>query len=223
MSSPGFATSGLVVAVLVTAVVATGCSGHGRADPGGSAGAAYSPKPGSSPSPSVRIPQSLRDFRSSRQLPSVPAPRRLRIPTLAVDTSLESLGRRADKTVEVPHDWQRAGWYRDGPRPGEPGSAVILGHVDSPSGPAVFTGLASLRKGTRLYVDRADGSVVTFRVTRVQHYLRARFPVTEVYLPTLDPELRLITCGGRYIRSRGGYQSNVVVFASATKNGTHSR
>jgi sortase (surface protein transpeptidase) len=92
---------------------------------------------------------------------------------------------------------------------------VILGHVDSPTGPAVFTRLASLRVGTRLYVDRADGSVVTFQVTRVQRYLRERFPVAEVYLPTLDAELRLITCGGRYIRSRGGYQSNVVVFAAA--------
>ncbi|MBA2767967.1 MAG: class F sortase [Sporichthyaceae bacterium] len=168
-------------------------------------------------SSTVSVPQGLRDFRSAQKLPSVPAPRRVRIPDLGVDSTLEFLDRRADKTVEVPKDWQRAGWYRDGPRPGEPGSAVILGHVDSPQGPAIFSGLAGVRAGTRVIVDRADGSSVTFRVTRVELFLRARFPVAKVYLPTLARELRLITCGGRYDRSRGGYQSNVVVFATAER------
>ena len=196
------------VTALVTILALAGCSNPGRAAPRAETSAP--------PSPTVSIPESLRTFRSSSDLPAVPAPKRLRIPRIGVDTRLELLGHRPDRTLEVPRDWQLAGWYRRGPRPGEPGSAVILGHVDSPTGPAVFTRLARLRAGTRLYVDRADGSVVTFRVTRVERYLRERFPVAEVYLPTLDAELRLITCGGRYIRSRGGYQSNVVVFAAAS-------
>lgn len=161
----------------------------------------------------VSVPGSLRDFRSPRRAPGVPEPRRLRIPALGVDTTLERLGQRRDQTVEVPRDWQRAGWYHRGPAPGELGSAVILGHVDSPSGPAVFTGLAGLRRGARILVERSDGSMVTFRVTRIATYPRANFPVQEVYLPTLHRELRLITCGGAYVRSRGGYQDNVVVFA----------
>jgi hypothetical protein len=90
---------------------------------------------------------------------------------------------------------------------------VILGHVDSPTGPAVFAGVAGLPAGARVLVTRADGSSVVFRVTRVEQRRRSRFPVEAVYWPTLRPELRLVTCGGRYDRARGGYQSNVIVFA----------
>ena len=162
----------------------------------------------------VAVPREVREFRSPRSAPAVPAPVRLRIPDLRVDTSLETLGRQGS-SVAVPRAWRRAGWFREGPRPGGPGSAVILGHVDSPRGPAVFAGLSGLRPGSRVLVVRADGSTVSFRVTRVGTYPRARLPVQQVYWPTVSRELRLITCGGRYDRSRGGYQSNVVVFATA--------
>jgi hypothetical protein len=196
----------VVLVVLAAAVVSAGCGVTGREAVGGPA------------SPSVDVPAEVRGFRSVRTVAPEPLPRRLRIPALGVDTRLERLGRDAD-TVEVPRDWQRAGWYREGPRPGGPGSAVILGHVDSPQGPAVFRGLAGLRPGTRVLVERADGSTVTFRVTRVAAFPRARLPVQQVYWPTVARELRLITCGGRYDRAAGGYQSNVVVFATAEPRG----
>jgi sortase (surface protein transpeptidase) len=147
----------------------------------------------------------------------VPAPRRIRIPSISVDSRLERLGVGAHRAVEVPRRWDRAGWFRAGPRPGGPGSAVILGHVDSPSGPAVFSGLSRLPRGAAVRVDRSDGSTVTFRVTSVRRYARARFPVEQVYWPTLRRELRLITCGGPYDPSHGGYQDNVVVFAVAER------
>ena len=159
------------------------------------------------------MPDSLRTFRSPQRTAAVPDPVRVRIPALAVDSPLERLGRSRGGSVEVPAHWGRAGWYRNGPRPGEHGAAVILGHVDSPTGPAVFAGLAGLRHGARVLVTRADGSSVAFRVTRIEQRRRSSFPVQDVYWPTLRPELRLVTCGGRYDRDRGGYQSNVIVFA----------
>jgi hypothetical protein len=143
----------------------------------------------------------------------------LRIPSLRVDSSLERLSVNRNRTIEVPRNWKRAGWYVGGARPGEPGAAVLLGHLDSPSGPAVFARLATVRPGAKVLVDRADGSTVVFRVTRVEQHQRAKFPAIAVYWPTLQSELRLITCGGRYVRSAGGYQSNVVVFATAGKSG----
>jgi Sortase domain len=161
----------------------------------------------------IAVPDSLRTFRSPQRAADVPEPVRVRIPSLAVDSPLERLGRSRGGTVEVPAHWGRAGWYRNGPRPGEHGAAVILGHVDSPTGPAVFAGLAGLPAGARVLVTRADGSSVVFRVTRVEQRRRSRFPVKAVYWPTLRPELRLVTCGGRYDRARGGYLSNVIVFA----------
>ena len=167
----------------------------------------------------VEVPAEIRDFRSPREQPGSPLPQRLRIPSLRVDTALERLSVDRDRTIEVPKDWQRAGWYANGARPGEPGAAVLLGHVDSPFGPAVFTRLPAVRRGAKVLVDRADGSTVVFRVTRVEEHRRAKFPAVDVYWPTLQRELRLITCGGPYVRAAGGYQSNVIVFATAEEPG----
>jgi hypothetical protein len=199
-------TSRWCLAVLLLSVVlpATSCAGPSGTSPQRHVAAQRH---------QVTVPDSLRTFRSPQRAAAVPEPLRVRIPSLAVDSPLERLGRSRGGTVEVPAHWGRAGWYRNGPRPGEPGAAVILGHVDSPTGPAVFAGLAGLPAGARVLVTRADGSSVVFRVTRVEQRRRSRFPVEAVYWPTLRPELRLVTCGGRYDRARGGYQSNVIVFA----------
>jgi len=107
-----------------------------------------------------------------------------------------------------------AGWYAGGTRPGDPGSAVILGHVDSRSGPAVFYRLRELRPGDTVEVARADGSKVRFAVQRTEQYDKRRFPTDEVYYPTLTPALRLVTCGGQFDHTTGHYRSNVIVFAT---------
>lgn len=140
-------------------------------------------------------------------------PVRLVIPDLALDTRLITLGVRADQTVEVPGDPDRAGWFRRGPVPGDLGSSVILGHVDSVDGPAVFAGLSGLTPGARVRVRMDDGSVVTFAVHSVTTYANEAFPARKVYGSHGRSELNLVTCGGLYDAARGGYQSNVVVNA----------
>jgi hypothetical protein len=202
--------AGLCSVLAVAAFLVTGCS-----DPGGVAAS----EPAQQRRGNAQLPEAIRTFTSVHEPPVVPAPRRLRIPAIGVDSPLERLGQDRNRTVEVPRHWQWAGWYDEGPRPGEPGSALLLGHVDSPTGPAVFSRVAGLATGTRVLVDRADGSTVTFRVTRVDHYPRARFPLQQVYWPTVRRELRLITGGGRYVASRGGYEDNVIVFAVASGGG----
>jgi sortase (surface protein transpeptidase) len=107
-----------------------------------------------------------------------------------------------------------AGWYAGGTRPGDPGSAVILGHVDSKSGPAVFYRLGELRRGDGVTIRRADGSSVRFVVQRTEQYPKRRFPTDAVYYPTLTPALRLVTCGGQFDYATGHYRSNVIVFAT---------
>ena len=158
-----------------------------------------------------------RDFRSIRGYRSTPVPVRLEIPAIGVATGLQRLGRAGDGTVEVPHgpdQWEVAGWYEDGTRPGDPGSAVILGHVDSMAGPAVFYRLRELRPGDRVEVLRAGGSRVAFTVERVARYPKRRFPTADVYYPTLEPMLRLVTCGGAFDPASGHYTDNVIVFAT---------
>jgi sortase family protein len=152
-------------------------------------------------------------FRSPRTYPTVAAPVRLRIPALHVSSSLQYLGLQPDGTVTVPGRPDVAGWYKGGPRPGQPGPAVILGHVDSRAGPGVFFNLYRLKAGTAVLVDRADGSIVTFRVTKVSRVSKTRFPTDLVYTPTLQPTLRLVTCGGSFDYARRSYRDNVIVYA----------
>jgi sortase (surface protein transpeptidase) len=136
----------------------------------------------------------------------------LSIPAIDVSTSLARLGLQPDRTVEVPSDADQAGWYELGTQPGDLGSAVILGHVDSSSGPAVFYRLSELRPGDRLSVVRLDGSTVHFEVTSVMTYANSAFPAQRVYAAQGRKRLNLVTCGGDYDASNGGYQSNVVVY-----------
>jgi sortase (surface protein transpeptidase) len=154
-------------------------------------------------------------FRSVRGYRPTPVPIRVTIPKIRVTSSLVRLGKEWDGTIdEAPLQWAVAGWYALGPRPGEPGSAVILGHVDSKSGPAVFFRLRELRRGDLVEVTRQDGSTVRFVVNRTEQYLKRRFPTEDVYFPTLSPTLRLVTCGGVFDPAAGHYRSNVIVFAS---------
>jgi sortase (surface protein transpeptidase) len=155
-----------------------------------------------------------RGFHSTRGYRATPVPVRIEIPAIGVTSSLDRLGRAPDKTVQVPSRWEVAGWYAPGTRPGDPGSAVILGHVDSRSGPAVFYRLRELRRGDLVEVARADGSTVRFAVQRTEQYDKRRFPTDEVYYPTLTPALRLVTCGGEFDATAGHYRSNIIVFAT---------
>jgi sortase (surface protein transpeptidase) len=91
---------------------------------------------------------------------------------------------------------------------------VILGHVDSTGGPAVFYRLRELRRGDQITVTRADGSTVRFVVQRTEQTLKRRFPTDDVYYPTLRPGLRLVTCGGEFDSGTGHYRSSIIVFAA---------
>ena len=146
----------------------------------------------------------------------VAVPVSLTIPLIGVQTNLMTLGLGRDGTLQVPALSMAsvAGWYTGSPRPGAIGSAIIVGHVDTTSGPAVFDRLDTLTRGDKIYVKRADGTLVEFRVTSVQQYPKDHFPTEAVYGPVPDPELRLITCGGAYDPATHHYVLNIVVYAT---------
>jgi len=197
----------LAAAVTALALLA-GCSGAAGEHAGRPAAAAATTDPAAGGAAAAR------GFRSTRGYRATPTPVRIDIPAIGVTSSLDRLGRAPDRTVEVPARWEQAGWYAPGTRPGDPGSAVILGHVDSKRGPAVFFRLRELRRGDLIRVARADGSSVRFAVDRTEQYDKTRFPTDEVYFPTLTPELRLVTCGGEFDATAGHYRSNIIVFAT---------
>ncbi|MFE3459273.1 class F sortase [Nocardiopsis aegyptia] len=146
------------------------------------------------------------------------APVALTIPDIDLHTShMVELGLDRDRRLEAPRDWEAVGWYSLGDAPGQDGPAVLAGHLDSATGPAVFHRLRELRDRDTISVERADGVVVDFTVYAVQRYAKGDFPTEEVYGDTDRPELRLITCGGAFDTATGHYTDNVVVFAVLTE------
>jgi LPXTG-site transpeptidase (sortase) family protein len=144
----------------------------------------------------------------------VEPPTRLRIPRIEVDTPLEVLDVDQSGAMTLPSDYLVAGWYRRSAAPGDPGPAVIAGHVDSRTGEAVFFRLDELRAGDLIEVDRG-GRKLTFRVDSTGRFPKDRIPTDAVYAPTPVPTLRLITCGGAFDYDRNSYHDNVIVFAVA--------
>ena len=160
---------------------------------------------------------------SSARGPSLPRsmPVSVNIPAIGVDSRLLHLGLNADGTIQVPSletSADEAAWYKYSATPGQIGSSVIEGHVDSYQGAAVFFRLGALRPGDTVNVTLANGVTAVFRVTGVREYAKSRFPAKAIYGATNFAALRLITCGGAFDYATGHYLSSTVVFASLTSS-----
>ncbi|MFI9274254.1 class F sortase [Kitasatospora sp. NPDC052896] len=145
-------------------------------------------------------------------------PTRLVIPQISVNAPFTGLDLDAAGGLAPPpsNDTNLVGWYQGGAIPGDPGAAIVLGHVDTKTSPAVFWGLSALAKGNTLDIVRSDGVTATFTVDGTEIFKKDNFPNDRVYKDTPDPQLRLITCGGSYDKGKKDYTSNVVVFAHLT-------
>ena len=143
----------------------------------------------------------------------MPNPVRIIIPGIGVSAPVISLGLNPDRTLEVPEDYGKTGWFRDGPEPGERGAAVIVGHVDSKTGPAVFYRLRALLPGDVIKVVLENGMTVRFVAHSMRTVPKDDFPTKLVYAKTREPTLRLITCDGVFDESTGHYRDNYIVFA----------
>ncbi|MFI8454994.1 class F sortase [Kitasatospora sp. NPDC085464] len=178
------------------------------APPAATASAVPGPPAAASPPPAAAAAPGVPPLKASK-------PTRLRIPQIAVDAPFTELTLNAAGQLNAPppDDKNLVGWYRDGVTPGERGSAVVAGHVDTTKGPAVFLLLSLLLPGNKVEVSRADGTVAVFTVDSVETFAKDAFPDQKVYGKTPDAQLRLITCGGTYDKKKRDYLDNVVVFA----------
>lgn len=141
-------------------------------------------------------------------------PTHLRIPDIAVDTTLSQVDLAPDGSIAVPSPYLTAGWYKRSPTPGQQGPSIIVGHLDNIRGLAVFWRLRELTPGQQIQVERQDGTTVTFKVDKVEQFNPDTYPTAEVYGNLNYAGLRLITCGGTFNRLTHGYDANTVVFAS---------
>ncbi|MBX9398433.1 class F sortase [Streptomyces sp. TRM72054] len=151
--------------------------------------------------------------------PTRPLPRstpiRLLIPKISVDAPFTPLSIGASGQLEPPPaaDTNLVGWYAEGVSPGEQGTSIIAGHIDTATSAAVFAKLYELRPGDRFSVARADGRRADFVVDDAETFPKDDFPSKRVYADATRPEVRLITCAGEYDRSVKDYTENLVVFA----------
>jgi len=144
------------------------------------------------------------------------APVQVMIPAIGVESSLVNLGLNADGTLEVPVDYERAGWFTGGNYPGDPTGppGLIAGHVDDYTGPAIFYELSSLVAGDEIHVVRADNTVAVFAVTATAQFPKNEFPADQVYAPVPGSEIVLITCTGEFNEDARSYLDNFVVRAA---------
>ena len=195
---------GASLAGIAALVMACGTGG-----PPGPSAAASAPRP--------PVPQALPAVASGRVTSTTAPPIRLQIPAIHVSAKVVDLGLDTDGALQAPPLTNagvgEAGWYDLGPAPGQVGSAIIVGHVDSRQAAGVFYDLGRLTPGDLVEVTLANGETVRFTVTSVQEYSKARFPAREVYGPEPYPSLRLITCGGAFDEATGHYLSNIVAYA----------
>ncbi|MFI2113300.1 class F sortase [Streptomyces rubiginosohelvolus] len=149
-------------------------------------------------------------------------PVRIRIPAIGLDQPLTGLRVQQDGRLGVPDEAASIGWWSDGPRPGSPGATVVVGHVDSATGPGAFHGLSTLDPGDKVTLMRDDRSTITFTIRALRQYGKDAFPDSQVYPTSGPPSLHLITCSGAYDRSRGEYRDNLVVYASLDKGSSRT-
>lgn len=209
------------VALLILAVL---MRSGGGSDPAPSTAAAVRP-PGAAGTPyALRAPGTTgsgpsdaasSDSGSDGKHLSRSRPERLLIPKIGVDAPFTDLVLGPDGRLQPPPaaDTNLVGWWANGPSPGERGTAVVAGHVDTKTSAAVFVYLSELRKGDTFQVVRADGGTASFVVDSAETFAKDRFPSERVYGDTGRAEVRLITCAGDYDRSVHDYKDNLVVFA----------
>ena len=207
-------TAILVIAGAAISIVAL----RGSSAPAGAGADAALPK-----GVSTAVPAPTADPRSGPRAAPLArsAPVHIRIPAIAVNAPVIGLGLNADGTIQVPPlaNHNLTGWYKYGPTPGQQGPAVIVGHVDSLTGPSVFYELKDLRKGDTIYVTLADGQRPAFTVDWVQEAAKDSFPTSAVYGKVTYQGLRLITCGGPFDTASGHYLDNIIVYAHRAGTG----
>lgn len=166
--------------------------------------------------PEVELPPALRPLKDAR-------PQRIDIPGLGVQAPVVARGLDRQGAVDPPPFDQPGvvGWYAAGAKPGAAGTALMVGHVDTETRPAVFYKLSSLKPGETVRVVRDDGRVAEFTVDDVQVVSLDRFDAQQAYgeRESGRAELRLITCGGTFDRASRSYTANVIVSAYLTGTG----
>lgn len=140
-------------------------------------------------------------------------PSTIEIPAIGVKANIEQVGILENGQMGVPEEINNVGWFEPGVKPGGKGSAVLAGHVDSKTGPAIFFDLNKLKQGDEIIVKDQDGTALTFTVKKQESYGRTSAPIEDIFQTSEGQNLNLITCSGTFNREEGTHEERLVVFA----------
>lgn len=162
-------------------------------------------------------PDELQELETTLHTATTSPPTLLRIDTINLTAPfVGAMGLEEDGSVQVPEGYDAVGWYGYGPTPGEIGPAVILGHVDSVDGPAIFYSLGQVEVNDTVHIEREDGSILTFTITGLERVEQDTFPTERVYGDIPYAGIRLITCSGVYDKGELRYSHNLIVYGELT-------
>jgi hypothetical protein len=176
--------------------------------------AATSIAPTTTVAPTVTALPTLRPAPTVAAVPRAGQPVRLQIPSIKVDAAIEYVGLTPNGDMDAPKNYDNTAWYELGARPGDIGNAAIAGHVDSKTRKAVFWDLAKLKPGNEIFVVGDDGVTRRFVVTALDSYERTDAPLQQIFGPTPERHLNIITCDSSTPFSNGHYAANVVVYTT---------
>lgn len=146
----------------------------------------------------------------------VPAdqPRQITMPTIGAQGYIQRVGQLPDGAIAVPTNTYLAGWYVDGPKPGDEGVAVLDGHLQGSYGPGIFTKLSQIAPGAEFTIEYGDGSRRHFRTKTITTYVLAEAS-RHLFdrLPGVSNQINLVTCAGDFDRGQGTYKERVIVAA----------
>ncbi|GGF22216.1 hypothetical protein GCM10010954_21310 [Halobacillus andaensis] len=155
--------------------------------------------------------QQIEKFQQSKQDEGI-TPTHIKIPSIDVDAPIEQVGILDNGQMGVPENIDNVGWFEPGTKPGDPGNSVLAGHVDSKSGPAVFFYLDQLEEGDEIIVSNDNGDERTYTVQHMESYPYADAPIQDIFGPSDEKKLNLITCTGTFNRDQGTHEERLVVY-----------
>ncbi|ACT04780.1 peptidase C60 sortase A and B [Paenibacillus sp. JDR-2] len=139
-------------------------------------------------------------------------PNRIWIPSVGIKAPVEPVGLLDNGQLDVPASSDIAGLFIDGVLPGEEGNAIIAGHVDNYTGPAIFYPLKKLKQGDPVVLSDSSGKYLVYSVDAVESYSTAEAPLDKIFGDTNGKRLNMITCTGKYNRLKKEHEKRLVVY-----------
>lgn len=148
------------------------------------------------------------------------AMRYLRIPSIEVNARVKSRGLDKNGAIEAPRNIYDVNWYTGSVLPGSrTGTSLISGHLSGWTNSGVFKRIETLKVGAVVEIERGDGRVFAYTVTKTEKKAASDIDMSEV-LATEKADthvLKLMTCAGQFDSRANTYKDRVIVHAVYTQ------